>query len=139
MTPPYPALIAGHVSDQELVALFRSALALVFPSIHEDFGICFGDYPTDLTAGAIICIRDPNRSMSAIATLRALFRFTPTEARIAQALANGKTIAEIASAHRAKLQAVREQLKLIFAKTGMNRQAQCIAAMPRRVATLVRE
>ena len=90
-------------------------------------------------AGAIVFIRNPNRSMSAIATLRALFRFTPTEARIAQALANGKTIAEIASAHRATLQTVRKQLKIIFAKTGTNRQAHCVAVILRSVATIARE
>jgi DNA-binding CsgD family transcriptional regulator len=90
-------------------------------------------------AGAIVFVRDPNRSMSAISTLRALFHFTPTEARIAQALANGKTIAEIASAHRATLQTVRKQLKIIFAKTGTNRQAQCVALILRSVATIARE
>ena len=90
-------------------------------------------------AGAIVFVRDPNRSMSAIATLRALFQLTPTEARIAQALANGKTIAEIASAHRATLQTVRKQLKIIFAKTGTNRQAQCVAVILRSVATIARE
>jgi DNA-binding CsgD family transcriptional regulator len=90
-------------------------------------------------AGAIVFVRDPNRSMSATATLRAVFQLTPTEARIAQALANGKTITEIASAHRATLQTVRKQLKIIFAKTGTNRQAQCVAVILRSVATIARE
>ena len=90
-------------------------------------------------AGAIVFIRDPNRAVSAIATLRALFRFTPTEAKIAQALVNGKTLAEIASAHRATLQTVRKQLKIILAKTGTNRQAQCMAVILRTVATIARE
>jgi DNA-binding CsgD family transcriptional regulator len=90
-------------------------------------------------AGAIVFIRDPNRSMSATTTLRALFGFTPTEARIAQALANGKTIAEIAAVNRANLQTVRKQIKNIFAKTGTNRQAQCVAVILRSVATIARE
>jgi DNA-binding CsgD family transcriptional regulator len=90
-------------------------------------------------AGAIVFVRNPNRSISATATLRALFRFTPTEARIAQALANGKAVSEIASAHRATLQTVRKQLKAIFAKTGTNRQAQCVAVILRSVATIARE
>jgi DNA-binding CsgD family transcriptional regulator len=77
--------------------------------------------------------------MSAISTLRALFHFTPTEARIAQALANGKSIAEIAATHRANLQTVRKQLKSIFAKTGTNRQAQCVAVILRSVAAIARE
>jgi DNA-binding CsgD family transcriptional regulator len=90
-------------------------------------------------AGAIVFVRDPNRSMSAIATLRELFHFTPTEARIAQALANGKSIAEIAAAHRANLQTVRKQLKSIFAKTGTNRQAQCVAVILRSVASIAHQ
>ena len=90
-------------------------------------------------AGAIVFVRDPNRSISAIATLRALFQLTPTEARIAQALANGRTIAEIASAHRATLQTVRKQMKIIFAKTGTNRQAQCVAVIWRSIAAIARE
>jgi DNA-binding CsgD family transcriptional regulator len=77
--------------------------------------------------------------MSATATLQALFRLTPTEARIAQGLADGKTIAEIAATHRATLQTVRTQLKSIFAKTGTNRQAQCVAVILRSVATIARE
>jgi DNA-binding CsgD family transcriptional regulator len=77
--------------------------------------------------------------MSAIATSRAIFQFTPTEARIAQTLANGKAIAEIASAHRATLQTVRKQLKIIFAKTGANRQAQCVAVILRSIVTIARE
>jgi DNA-binding CsgD family transcriptional regulator len=89
--------------------------------------------------GAIVFIRDPDRSISATASLQALFRFTPTEARIAQALANGKTIAEIASARRATLPTVRKQLKTIFAKTGTNRQAQCVAVILRSVAMLARD
>jgi glycosyltransferase involved in cell wall biosynthesis len=36
---PAGVVVAGHVSDEELVALFRNAIALVFPSIYEGFGI----------------------------------------------------------------------------------------------------
>jgi len=90
-------------------------------------------------AGAIVFIRDPDRSITAKVTLRALFKLTPTEARIAEALANGKTIGEIAAAHRASQQTVRKQLKIIFAKTGTNRQAQCVAVILRSIVTIARE
>jgi len=95
-------------------------------------------FPGLASPSAIVFIRDPNRSLSAAATLQALFRLTPTEARIAQALADGKTIAEIAADHRATLQTVRKQLKIIFTKTGTNRQAQCVAVILRSVATISR-
>jgi DNA-binding CsgD family transcriptional regulator/PAS domain-containing protein len=89
--------------------------------------------------GAIVFIRDPNRSISAAAALQALFQLTPAEARIAEALANGKSLAEIAVSQRANRQTVRKQLKAIFAKTGTNRQAQCVAAILRSIAAIARD
>jgi DNA-binding CsgD family transcriptional regulator len=89
--------------------------------------------------GAIVFIRDPNRTISAVASLQALFQLTPTEARIAQELANGKSLTEIAAAHRASVQTVRKQLKAIFAKTGTNRQTQCVTAILRSVAAIARD
>jgi DNA-binding CsgD family transcriptional regulator len=88
---------------------------------------------------AIVFIRDPNGSMRATAALRALFQLTPAEARIAQALANGKSLAEIAVSRRANPETVRKQLKAIFAKTGTNRQAQCVAAILRSIAAMTRD
>ena len=32
-------IFAGHVSDDELIAFYRNALAFVFPSLHEGFGL----------------------------------------------------------------------------------------------------
>lgn len=32
-------ILAGHVSDDELIAFYRNALAFVFPSLHEGFGL----------------------------------------------------------------------------------------------------
>jgi DNA-binding CsgD family transcriptional regulator len=91
------------------------------------------------TPSAIVFIRDPNRLISAITRLQGLFQLTPTEARIAQELANGKSLTEIAASHRASPQTVRKQLKAIFAKTGTNRQAQCVAAILRSVAAIARD
>jgi DNA-binding CsgD family transcriptional regulator len=90
-------------------------------------------------ANAIVFIRDPSRALSAQATLQALFGLTPTEARIAEALANGKTIPDIAAAHGAAAQTVRKQLKSIFAKTGTNRQATCVALILRSIAPMTAE
>ena len=63
-----------------------------------------------------------------MSALQRLFQLTPAEARIAQGLANGMSLAEIAREQRAHLQTVRKQLKAVFAKTGTHRQAQCVAA-----------
>jgi DNA-binding CsgD family transcriptional regulator len=91
------------------------------------------------TPSAIVFIRDPSRSITATSALQSLFQLTPAEARIAQELANGKSLAEIAGLHRASQQTVRKQLKAIFAKTGTNRQAQCVAAILRSVAAIARD
>jgi DNA-binding CsgD family transcriptional regulator len=89
--------------------------------------------------GAIVFIRDPNRCISAMSALQRLFQLTPAEARIAQGLANGMSLAEIAREQRAHLQTVRKQLKAVFAKTGTHRQAQCVAAILGSIASIAKE
>jgi DNA-binding CsgD family transcriptional regulator len=95
--------------------------------------------PGEPSAGAIVFVRDPAQVLSIAASLRTLFRFTPTEARIAQALLNGKTLAQIAALNGANLQTVRKQIKNILAKTGTRRQVECVALMLRSIATLARD
>jgi len=89
-------------------------------------------------AGAILFIRETGRPILATAALQALYQLTPAEARIAQALADGKSIGEIAISRRANPQTVRKQLKSVFLKTGTNRQAQCVATILRSVAAMTR-
>lgn len=84
-------------------------------------------------------VRDPSPAVVSAAALQALFNLTPTEARIAQALSIGKTLSEIASVQNGSVQTVRKQLKNIFAKTGTNRQADCVALITRSAAALARE
>jgi DNA-binding CsgD family transcriptional regulator len=87
---------------------------------------------------AIVFIRDPGRVITAVAAIRALFHLTPTEAVIAEALANGKTIVEIAAMQRASQQTVRKQVKSILAKTGTRRQTDCVAVILRSIAAIAR-
>jgi DNA-binding CsgD family transcriptional regulator len=82
---------------------------------------------------AVVFVTDATRPLSAAAALQVLFQLTPTEGRIAQALANGMTIEEIASANCATQQTVRKQLRGVFVKTGTNRQAECVAMILRSV------
>ena len=58
--------------------------------------------------------------------LRALFDFTPAEARVARGLAAGATVEELASAAGVSRNTVRSQLRGIMAKTGCCRQAQAV-------------
>jgi DNA-binding CsgD family transcriptional regulator len=87
-------------------------------------------------AGAIVFVRDPGHGLSIAPALRTLFQFTPTEARIAQALVNGNTVTQIAALNGANLQTVRKQIKSILAKTGTRRQVECVALMLRSIASL---
>jgi DNA-binding CsgD family transcriptional regulator len=58
------------------------------------------------------------------AILNARFRLTPAEARIALGISRGETLATIAVVNGISLQTVRTQLKAIFTKTGVHRQAE---------------
>jgi DNA-binding CsgD family transcriptional regulator len=87
-------------------------------------------------AGAIVLVRDTAAPIAAERSLQTLFRLTPTESRIAQALVDGRSLAEIAAIHNATVNTVRKQLRSIFDKTGTNRQAQLVTTILRSVATL---
>jgi len=58
--------------------------------------------------------------------LRALFDFTPAEARVARGLAAGATVEELAGAAGVSRNTVRSQLRGIMAKTGCRRQAEAV-------------
>ncbi len=58
--------------------------------------------------------------------LQGLFDLTPTEARIAKAIACGRQISSIAHDHGVSSETVRSQLKSVFAKTGTSRQADLV-------------
>ena len=64
-------------------------------------------------------------------TLAANWRLTPIEARLAIHLADGGSIAGYAALHSVSIGTVRSQLKAVFAKTGVNRQAALAAIVPR--------
>jgi len=66
---------------------------------------------------------------SAAAVLTALYRLSPAEADVALRLAEGATRSGIAEARRASLATVRAQLKSIFAKVGVEREAELIVRL----------
>lgn len=70
----------------------------------------------------------------ASAILQAAYRLTPAEARLAQAVAGGATLAEAAGRFAITAATARSQLKAIFAKTGATRQSELV----RLVAGLAR-
>lgn len=77
------------------------------------------------SAGAVIILAGAgNPSVPGADLIRALFDLTPAEARVARAVAQGLSPAEIAARHAASQATVRTQLKHVFAKTGVTRQTE---------------
>jgi DNA-binding CsgD family transcriptional regulator len=61
--------------------------------------------------------------------LQGLFDLTPAEARVARAIAEGDTIADIAPSLGVAEGTIRTQLKAVLAKTGLHRQAELVALL----------
>lgn len=64
-----------------------------------------------------------------LAMLRTLFDLTPTEARIAQGLAKGETLEDIAEAGGVSILTVRTQMRRVREKTGCSRQAELVSLL----------
>jgi DNA-binding CsgD family transcriptional regulator len=71
-----------------------------------------------------------------VGLLQALFDLTPAEARVAARLSAGDTIQTLAEALEVSPQTIRAQLRSIFAKTGIGRQADLINLLAR--TTIIR-
>jgi DNA-binding CsgD family transcriptional regulator len=83
-------------------------------------------------AGAIVVVRDlDNRNLQPTAHLSALFGMTASEAKLAALLAAGEPLATLADRLGIAKETARSRLKVIFAKTGVNRQAELAALLGR--------
>jgi DNA-binding CsgD family transcriptional regulator len=81
-----------------------------------------------LGARAILTLKEaaPKTSPS-IPTMMRLFGLTPAEARLAGLLVEGQSVSEIAEGLKLSRETLRNQLKVVFAKTGARRQGELIA------------
>ena len=61
--------------------------------------------------------------------LQALFDLSPAEARIASQLTDGRSIEQIAASNGLSHNTIRTQLKSVFAKTGVQRQAELVSLL----------
>lgn len=76
---------------------------------------------------ALVLFHDPSVARELDPFLVAeMFDLTPAEARVAVALRRGDSAQVIADSHRLSLATVRSQIQSIFAKTGVNRQADLV-------------
>jgi DNA-binding CsgD family transcriptional regulator len=84
-------------------------------------------------ATALLIITPVDRQIvPTAAVLQGLFDLTPAEARVARAITEGRTLAEIAAATAISEQTLRSQLKVVMAKTGVKRQANLVALLTGR-------
>jgi DNA-binding CsgD family transcriptional regulator len=67
--------------------------------------------------------------MAPTQVVQGLFDLTPAEARIARGIAAGKTVDELAHEARLAVGTVRQQLKSVFNKTGVSRQAELVGIL----------
>jgi DNA-binding CsgD family transcriptional regulator len=90
-------------------------------SAHDVFGRCVA-----------IAVLTASRSDAVNASLiQSLFDLTPAELGIAQGIANGRTVAEMAVASGRSVHTVRNQLKTAMEKTGSHRQVDLALLMAR--------
>ncbi len=79
---------------------------------------------------AIAVLIDPDkRWVPAETTLRASFGFTAAEARLAARISSGAALDSVAESLGISKETGRNQLKSIFAKTGVHRQAELVAVV----------
>ena len=81
-------------------------------------------------AQAVVLINDPDRNQPIVPeALIDTYELTPTEAKIAIAIANGYSLDEIAKSHKTTLNTTRTHLKAVFKKTRVTRQSELVKAL----------
>ena len=84
-----------------------------------------------------VFVSDPDqRETASQQTLAELFELTPAEANVAILLSRGLSLAEVSDAQNISQHTARAQLKSIFAKTGVSRQAELVRLVLKSVASL---
>jgi DNA-binding CsgD family transcriptional regulator len=108
-----------------------------------DLGLVIRPVPTSQwsegqsSPSAAIFISDPDLQESTSGQiLGELFDLTPAEANLATLLARGLSLAQVSSAQTISQHTARAQLKSIFAKTGVSRQAELVRLVLKSVASL---
>ena len=119
------------------------ALRVPRPGARSDLGLVIRPVPTtqwsegQSSPSAAVFISDPDLQESTSQhILGELFELTPAEANLATLLARGLSLAEVSLAQKISQHTSRAQLKSIFAKTGVSRQAELVRLVLKSVASL---
>jgi DNA-binding CsgD family transcriptional regulator len=130
---------ATDVLDRALHALLWSNETTMMPpvALPRDGGRPLMAYPIALRSvadnpfahcRALVVLLDPNRTRLPPETmLRTAFALTAAEARLAAGLARGAPVEAVADGLGVTKATARNQLKAVFAKTGVHRQAELVA------------
>lgn len=119
------------------------ALRIARPSGRADLGLIIRPVPASewpegqSTPTMAVFISDPEQQSdtSQVVIIR-LFGFTPAEAALAMQLARGLSLADASVQLNISQHTARAQLKAIFAKTGVTRQAELVRLVVKSVANL---
>jgi DNA-binding CsgD family transcriptional regulator/PAS domain-containing protein len=119
------------------------ALRVPRPAGRSDLGLVVRPVPTSQwsegqsSPSAAVFISDPDLQESTSGQILGdLFELTPAEANLATLLARGLSLAQVSSAQNISQHTARAQLKSIFAKTGVSRQAELVRLVLKSVASL---
>ncbi len=82
-----------------------------------------------LASGLLVMTPVTRAPVAAAEVVQGLFDLTAAEARVARGVAEGRSVEQIGCAAGLSPQTVRAQLKAVFAKTGLSRQADLVAAL----------
>lgn len=85
---------------------------------------------------AVILVDPDKRSYPSELSLRAAFQLSPAEARLAARLAAGDLLETVAEQLGIAKETARNQLKSIFSKVGIHRQAELVAILSTLEVTL---
>jgi DNA-binding CsgD family transcriptional regulator len=120
-TPP----LAPAPPTSSTVVLHGDSLAP--PVVLDVFPLPAGAHQRSLEPYALVVARGLHAStVRRAALLRTLYALTAAEIEIAEALAGGQSLTEIAAARAVSIGTVRGQLKAIMAKLGVRRQVEVI-------------
>jgi len=133
-------VLEAHIRGEPAMV---EALRLRRPSGKGDFGLVIRPVPRSAwsegqssPAVAIFISAPEVQSHTSEQVVKQLFAFTPAETRLALRLASGLSLAEACDELGISQHTARAQLKAIFAKCGVTRQAELVRLILRSVATL---
>lgn len=131
--------LANPATDAILLTTFQQLEAAVMPSVQSIPMAATEEMPAAILhllpvrgsaydifgGGMTLLVITPATSKEIVPSeaLETLFDLTPAEARVARGIGSGQTIDKLAEALGVSRETIRNQLKAVFSKTGMQRQA----------------